>query len=139
MISLTKLLTLSILFTLTTTEYHSRKAAERYKVTYDETGDNTQEPELVEEEIYCYHFTWVGPVEDNANETELNCDLVNALGIPCFEPLVFTTGEGRFDGPNITQIEEKCKTQDTINGESCDPYCRKQVRVLCIQFYTHLL
>ena len=48
---------------------------------------------LVKEElpVNCYQFTWLGPY-DSTNKTE-SCSYAQAMGQPCFEPLVWTEGE----------------------------------------------
>lgn len=79
----------------------------------------------------CYQFTWLGPEEDDLNNTR-SCDFLVAQDIPCFEPLVWTKGPNRFNGPNLTQIETKCASQDTVDGQQCHPTCTKQDKS-CVQ------
>jgi len=85
-------------------------------------------------EFNCYQFTWVGPEENNLNDTT-SCEALLTGGltndvtfdyVPCFEPLVYTRGENRLNGPNLTQIEQGCKTSQTIDGTTCDPLCNMQ-------------
>ncbi len=79
----------------------------------------------------CYEFTWLGPVEDNINNTRSCDDLVlsnpSLVTLPCFEPLVFTQGEYRLEGPNLTEIEQQCKAAETTDGSLCTPLCDLQV------------
>ncbi len=59
-----------------------------------DTGEEVTRVEVVN---YCYEFTWLGPEdEENSNVTSSCDDIVGTAayaGLPCFEPLVWTTGE----------------------------------------------
>ena len=49
----------------------------------------------------------MGPDDGNVNTTQ-NCEYDIANDIPCFEPLVWTTGPNRFNGPDPEELEELC-------------------------------
>lgn len=98
-----------------------------------ETGE---EISRVEVEKHCYEFTWLGPEDEETVNITSSCDDIAATaeyaGLPCFEPLVWTTGEDRFNGPNLTQIEQQCESSETIDGTACDPLCLMQDRT-CVK------
>ena len=49
----------------------------------------------------------MGPDDGNVNTTQ-DCEYDIANDIPCFEPLVWTTGPNRFNGPDPEELEQAC-------------------------------
>lgn len=91
-----------------------------FKVVYENNVPISREEEIIQ----CYEFSWMGPEGDDTNKTE-GCARLELAGRPCFEPLVWTTGEYKNNGPNTTIIEEKCKQGQTLSGGTCNPLCTK--------------
>ncbi|XP_059091402.1 uncharacterized protein LOC131886948 [Tigriopus californicus] len=91
-----------------------------FKVVYENNVPISRE----EETIQCYKFSWMGPEGDDTNKTE-GCARLEQAGRPCFEPLVWTTGVNKNNGPNTTIIEEKCQQGNTLTGGVCNPLCIK--------------
>merc|ERR1719414_2712460 len=66
----------------------------------------------------------MGPDDGNVNTTQ-NCEYDIANDIPCFEPLVWTTGPNRFNGPDPEELEELCANGGAVDGQTCYPTCVK--------------
>ena len=89
-----------------------------YKVKYGPEGREADPVEKEEVELQCYEYTWMGPEGDDTNTTQ-GCAKLELDGRPCFEPLVFTSGPNRNNGPNLTELTELCNPKCTKNEDSC--------------------
>ena len=78
----------------------------------------------------CWEYTWVGPVDESINATRCSTLQGKDKDRPCFEPLVWTNQS--HNQPNLEQLEEYCKTANTVTGTNCDPFCTKNDDV-CIK------
>jgi hypothetical protein len=108
----------------------SDDSARTFRVTRD-SADGSVQNRVEETVIHCYHYTWMGPVGDVTNVTE-SCGTRELYGVPCFEPLVWTDGQYKANGPNTTQIENKCAQGQTVDGKVCQPLCVKNEDV-CVK------
>ena len=51
-----------------------------FKTTIDEETGQEVQTDVTNDEIMCYEFTWVGPVEDITNDTiAQSCDIYDAM------------------------------------------------------------
>jgi hypothetical protein len=64
----------------------------------------------------CIQYSWVGVVTDETNQTQ-SCASRLAMGIPCYEPLVWTEGENRFNGPDPEELLEACQNGEAQDGK----------------------
>ncbi|TRY70486.1 hypothetical protein TCAL_05416, partial [Tigriopus californicus] len=105
---------------------------QNYHVTYDKSGTEINRSPL---DVYCYQFTWVGPIEEDYNKTK-SCEQVelnDAIpGSPCFEPLVWTIGPNRMNGPDLEELERLCREEGNSDGRPCFPFCRKDDGDSCV-------
>lgn len=105
---------------------------QNYHVTYDKSGAEIDRSPL---DVYCYQFTWVGPIEEDYNKTK-SCKQVElnefVPGSPCFEPLVWTIGPNRMNGPDLEELERLCREEGNSDGKPCFPFCRKEDGDSCV-------
>jgi len=110
------------------------------RVTYNEEGAvvATEDTSLA---VKCYQYTWVGTYDPDKNDTQKTCtdvpgflpstdtDGVDVPRKPCWPPIVQTNpGADSQNGPNATEIEEKCREQ------SCSPTCILEGGQYCITY-----
>ena len=98
----------------------------KYRLT-DDNGNLLIASSVNATETDCYSLTWIGTTSvDNPT-----CADYYPLH-PCNPPFIVTTGPNANNGPNMTDVVEKCDASGSCNV--ADLYCKKNTGEVCIKY-----